>query len=359
MAYARPVPAVSSPATAYTKPAATRVRTADAETTEAATAPAVGSKAAARPQTSVTAGSVKGADVTVHRVRLGPNVREIRVAKSAGVQVGNHNRQLNRYQFRIDRPRVSLDHLLTEHPATLRAFERLVANPRSWVANYSFRHHLPTGPTAAGRGVLFTDASRPPTTRLSAHVDEHGATVVENSRGVQVGDHNRMRNDFRYKLTGQEISLGGLLRDRPDLARTLAMTIRYPGNPAVQRSFTRQFSDAYAHGGTSSLSILNQDLPGANLSVDRGVGVQIGAGNSRTDRISVDIRRLALTGWDSIASAIDKPVAQAIDGPGDVAKPAARPAARLALAIRRLAPSERRPPDPVDDPGPGISPFSL
>src|SRR5260370_33327507 len=90
-----------------------------------------------------------------------------------------------------------------------------------------------------------------------------------------------------------------MLRDRPDLARGLAMAVRHPGNPAVQRSFTRQISNVYTRGGEPSLRILNQDWPGSGLSVEQGAGVQVGTGNIRTDRVSVDIRRLALTGWDS------------------------------------------------------------
>ena len=286
-------------------------------------------------------------------------MRQITVVKSAGVQVGDHNRQLNQYRFSVDRPQVSLDHLLKERPATLRSFERLVANPHSWLANYAFRHHLPAGPAAPGRGVVFADTSRSPRTRISAGVNEHGATVVENSRGVQVGDHNRMRNDFSYKLTGQEISLGRMLRDRPDLARSLAMTVRHPGNPAVQRSFARQVANAYTRGGAPSLRILNQDLPGGNLSVQGSAGAQIGTGNIRTDRVSVDVRRMALTGWDSIAEAIDEraPAPRPIGRPGDVGRPAASRAARLALGIRQPALSARRPPDPAENPGSGISPL--
>ena len=139
------------------------------------------------------------------------------------------------------------------------------------------------------------------------------------------------------------------------------MTVRHPGNPAVQRSFTRQISGAYTHGGVPSLRTLNRDLPGGNLSVNQGVGAQIGIDNIRTDRVSVDIRGLALTGWDSmteqVAAKIDKraSAAQAIDGPGDVVRPAARPAARLALGIRRPEPPfESRPPDPGRGPGRGI-----
>src|SRR5262249_45829562 len=144
---------------------------------------------------TMTAGFVDGPSVTVHRVRLGPDVREIEVARSAGVQVGDHNRQLNNYQFRIDRPEVSLERLLEGHSATQRSFERLVANPNSWIANYAFRHHLSAGPGASGSGVLFADPTRAPTVRIGTHVDEHGTRVVD-SRGVQVGDHSFQRNDF-------------------------------------------------------------------------------------------------------------------------------------------------------------------
>ena len=252
----------------------------------------------------------------------------------------------------MNRPQVSLDHLLKRHPATLQSFEKLVANPRSWLANYAFRRHLPTGPAVPSRGVLFADTTRPPTTRISAHVDEYGATVVENSHGVQVGDHNRMRNDFSYTLTGQEISLGRMLRDRPDLARSLAMTARYPGNPAVQRSFTRQISDAYTHG-VPSLRILDQDLRGSRLSVDQGVGVQVGFDNARTDKVSVDIRRLVLTGWDSMtkrtAAEIDKrtPERQPPGGPGAGRSPAEPSGPRSAPATRPATPGpSRRTPGP-------------
>jgi hypothetical protein len=375
MVYATPVPyegpaergPAPAPAPSYVEIGADDVETAQTETAQQAwfeETPALDEpQSAMQRSTSATAtlttGVVDGPDIAVYRVRLGPDVQQIKVARSAGVQVGDHNRQLNQYRFRIDKPQVSLDRLLKEHPATLRSFGKLVANPHSWMANYAFRHHLPTRPAATGRGVLFADTTRPSTTRISTHLDEHGATVVDNSRGVQVGDHNRMRNDFSYKLTGQELSLGRMLRDRPDLVRSLAMTVRHPGNPAVQRSFTRQISDAYTHGGAPSLRILDRDLPGSRLEVDQGAGVQIGIGNTRTDRVSVDMRRLALTGWDVVEERVTAkveepaPAPQAIDGPHDVV----RPAARLALGIRQPALSGRHPPDPVENPGSGISPL--
>jgi hypothetical protein len=278
--------------------------------------------------TTISHGSVAGSGVTVHRVRVGPKVQQIRVSRSAGLQVGDHNRQLNHYRFKLDRPQVSLDDLLKGHPARLRALERLAANPRSWMANYAFRRRLPTGPTQPSSRVLFAGAAGGPTVRISARVDEYGAMVVENSRGVQVTDHGIQRNDFHYKLAGQEISLERMLRDRPDLVRGLAMTIRHPGSPAVARSFTRRLSAAYTHGSAPSLSSLNQDWPGRDLSVQQGAGVQWGTGNTRTDRVSVDVRRMALTGWEAtaerVAARIDPPATPrtSIDRPSSVPDPA-------------------------------------
>ena len=159
-------PAESSPAVADIETPVVRTRDYEAEPSiRTRLAPGIGETLAPRdrlPSGALSAASVAGPDVTVHQVRLGPNVQEIKVAQSAGVQVGNHNRQLNRYQFSLDRPQVSLDHLLEGHPAALRHFERLVANPDSWMANYAFRHHLSAGPAGPGSGVLFADTSRAP-----------------------------------------------------------------------------------------------------------------------------------------------------------------------------------------------------
>lgn len=301
---------------------------------------------------TLSAGSAEGRAVTVHRVRLGPKVQEIRVSRSAGVQVGDHNRQLNHYRFKIERPRVSLDHLLEGHPARLRSFERLVANPHSWMANYAFRRHLSAGHARPSSRVMFAGISRAPTVRISARADEYGATVVENSQGVQVTDHGIQRNDFNYKLAGQEISLERMLHDRADLARGLAMTVRHPRNPAVQRSFTRQITNVYTHGSAPSLRILNRDWPSSGLSVEQGAGVQLGTGNIRRDRVSVDIHRLALTGWDSTAERI----AAKIDEPDTVPSPAEPPVARQSQELSWPTPIRRSIQDPGDL-GPSISPF--
>jgi len=148
-------------------------------------------------------------------------------------------------------------------------------------------------------------------------MDEYGALVVDKSRGVQISDDGTQRNNFNYRMVREEISLERVLHDRPDLARGLALTVRYPGNTAVQRSFTRQLSNGYVRGSNPSLSTLSQDWLGSSLSVERAAGVQLGGSNRRTDRVDVKIGRFVMRGWDS---SVDR-IGAEIGAPASVQQP--------------------------------------
>jgi hypothetical protein len=257
--------------------------------------------------------------------------------------------------------------LFEGHPERLRSFAKLVANPHSWSANSAFRRHLSAGPTPPTSRAQFANRLHAKTVRISARVDDCGELVVENSRGIKVSDHGVQRNDFNYKLVGQEISLEPMLRDRSDLARSLAMTIRYPGSAAVQRSFTRQISNQ-ARRSEPSLTTLSQEWASRSLSVEQGAGVEVGIGNSRTDTVSVKIGRLVMTGWDSsaiqVAAEIDQqaPARPVIDPPMASPDPARRPVApAVPYRHRPATPTHDRDDlDDLDPPsihGPAIGPW--
>jgi hypothetical protein len=233
--------------------------------------------------------------VTVRRVKLGPRVRSVVISNSYGGQIGRHNRQLNDFRYRIVQPRVSVAAMLAANPALQRALARLVANPDSAIANYAFRQRLsaPVGPTG---GVRFTGMPSPSGARVSVHLDDRGEVVVDRARGLQIGNWNTQRNQFAYQVSRPELGLGSVLRDRPDLARLLAMAVKYPGNGAVRRSFTSQLADSY--GRSSSLV---RHLRGGHRSGVLGVrdvaGFQLGSAASRVDKASLHVDRLVLTGW--------------------------------------------------------------
>jgi hypothetical protein len=244
-------------------------------------------------------------------VNLGHKKVTIKVANCAGVLAGDNGRQLNRYRYKLDRPRVSLESLLEGHRDRMRALARVAANPRSWWANYAFRQKLSANQGRTNDRILFSDISRGPSTRISAHVDEYGGLVVESSRGVTTGDHITQRNHFSYRTAGQELPLEQMLHDRPDLVRTLAVAVRYPDNAAVRRTFTRQVSCEYIRGHEPSLTILNLNWasPGLLL-VEYGAGVTVGTGTTRTDRVSLKLGRVVMTGWDSPVKKIAEEIRQ-------------------------------------------------
>jgi hypothetical protein len=248
----------------------------------------------------VSAGIAERTGVTVRTVRLGPDVRRVVISKSRGVQIGDRNKQLNHFRYRVERPRVSVDRLFEGHPERLRAFARLVENPYSVMANNAFRRHLSARQARLSSRVRFAETPGPGIRRISAPVDARGALVVGRSRGVQMGDRNTQHNRFSYRAVNPELSLEQMLRGHPDLARALAMTARHPANEAAQRSFARHLAGAYGRPSEQTSRLVGAGRADSGLAVDRGAGVQYGTRNTRKDIVSVDIGRAVVTGWRSV-----------------------------------------------------------
>jgi hypothetical protein len=271
----------------------------------------VGSTSVASPRIEarfieLKVGSATGEGVTVQRIKLGPNVQHIVIDRSRAVQIGDHNRQLNHFRYDLVRPRVAVDDVFRGHPGRQRAFARLVDNPHSIIANWVFRQYL--SGSARSRGcVRFTNTSGPRMVRVAARLDERGRIVVSRSSGVQVGDRNTQHNRFSYRAVGQEFPLEPMLRDCPQLVRSLAVADRYPGNAAAQRSFTGQLTSLYTQPNRSVPGSSAQFRRAAGLIVGRGAGVQLGSGDTRVDRVAVNVRGMVLTRWTSR----DRPTMQA------------------------------------------------
>jgi len=248
-------------------------------------------------QIDVSAGHLRDdGRVMVERRTLGPDTREVVIGRAAGVQIGEHNRQFNVHSYEVVKPTVSLDHLLDGHPLRQWAFEKVVANPDSGLANHVFRMFLPDEPVFSGGRIALPEIPGRP---ISAQLGPSGKIVLDRAWGAQVGDWNTQRNRFDYSLKGPELSLSEALRDRPGLVRSLAIAVKYHDNPAVQRSFSHQLSGAYS---ASSWEIGEVCLPPANTSAVRagGVGVQAGYRNVRKDTVVIHAGRVRLTGWEQM-----------------------------------------------------------
>jgi hypothetical protein len=149
--------------------------------------------------------------------------------------------------------------------------------------------------------VRFTNTSGPRTIRVAARLDEQGRVVVTRSSGVQIGDRHIQLNRFSYRLVRHKFALEPTLRDRPQLARSLAVAAKYPGNAAAQRSFTYQLANAYKLPNKSFRDSSAQFRWATGLIVGPATGVQLGYGDSRVDRVAVTVRGMVLTGWASPA----------------------------------------------------------
>ncbi len=289
---ARPVSrVVPSPAVVTSPEVRTRRRQALAEEGYGSVLPPVRTRNA-----ELSAGSATAVGVTVQRVRVGPDVGYVVIDRSRGVQVGDGNRQLNKFSYRVEQPRVSVSDLLNGDPARLRAFERFVDNPYSAAANRAFRQRMPATAKAAGR-VRCISTSAPGTTRVRARLDERGEMVVSNSRGVQQGSRVTQRNEFGYRVVKPELSIGPMLRGDPRMARAFALAARYPGNAAVRRSLTGRIGRAQSGPARSFSPHSAQFRQATGIEVSRADAVQFGSGNIREDRIEVNLGRVVLTGW--------------------------------------------------------------
>jgi hypothetical protein len=278
----------------------------------------------------LTAGFADASGVIVKAVRLSGSVGEVRISKSAGVLVGDHTRQLNDFRYLHDRPEVSADSLLAGHPVLKWAFARLVENPGSALRNFVFRQCLPGQSPSTPGTVRFMRMSGPPQVRVSARLDQRGQIVVDRSMGVQVGDRSTQHNCFSYRVHQGQLPLGLVLQSCPDLARSLAMTIRHPENQAVQRSFTSQLIKAYGKPSQQLTEFLAGYRKAAGLAINRASGVQIGSGGRREDGVSVDARRIVLTGLEATA----RRVTPQMQGTGQDGRRVPDAADRSAVAAR-------------------------
>ena len=245
---------------------------------------------------TVTIGHPGENRVVVEKITLDSKPRDIVINRSCGVQAGEHNRQFNEYRYELGRPAGSIDKVFDGHPLRQLAFAKLAANPGSVTASFFFRQLLPDRPAYSGGRIAFTDTS-PGTARITARLDEHGAIVIKNSRGVQTGNWNTQRNKFHYHIEKPEFHLDAALRD-PDLARALAVAASDPDNPAVQRAFIHRLGNYDGSSWTNGdVHLKHSDLVPRPV---RGHGVQAGYSDRRSDTVRIEAGKVLLTGWERL-----------------------------------------------------------
>jgi hypothetical protein len=245
------------------------------------------------------AGTAKPGLVTVHSIKLGSEVRPVVIDRARAVQIGRHQKQFNDFRFQVPKATASLDRLLGGRPALQRALAGLVAKPDSGNANSSFRRLLPDRSPITYGQARFTGTLGPRITWIAARINPQGGFEVNRSQGVQIGAWDTQRNTFGFHVVKPELSLAHVLRNRPDLSRSLATALRYPGNQAVRRSLEASLAGAYSRLGGLVTQLRGQFHDRGGLFVTDGVALQLGKYNTRVDKVALDVRTVVLTGWGS------------------------------------------------------------
>ena len=246
----------------------------------------------------LTVGRPASDRVTVEEIKLDSIPRDIVIDRSRGVQIGEHNRQVNEYRYELDKPTASLDDVFKGHPVRQWAFEKLVANPDGIMPNYFFRLLLPEGPLYSGGRIGFADTG-PGKARITVRLGEQGAILVDKSWGVQVANWSTQRNKFLYTVEQPEFHLETALRD-PDVARGLAVAVKYPDSPAVQHSLIHRLEGNYDGSSWSIGDVYTKfraDIPRPVT----GDGVKLGGAGTRKDNVRIHAGKVILTGWERMA----------------------------------------------------------
>ncbi|HEX5401095.1 MAG TPA: RIP homotypic interaction motif-containing protein [Pseudonocardiaceae bacterium] len=253
------------------------------------------------------------------------------IEDSRGVQLGSFNKQENTFEFTVRDVRLVLDEEFLGYDATSGRF-----TPAS------------------------SESPAPPPGDFQMKV------VVRRSEAVQIGDHNRQRNLFRYKLTGPSLSPAEICTERQ--FNKIVDKIREGRIGSATADLTRQVRDTFEQSPdimhpTRSLGVSEPEPPSLVQDVDGG---QFGLGNKAINVTHAKIRDIdlgpLLASIDTFNERDDEPVPEPeIDEPVDepeIKDPVDEPEIEKPVIRPRWWHQPAPPPeDPEPFRGPDISPF--
>lgn len=215
------------------------------------------------------------------------------VERSRGVQVGDHNVQVNTYDLSLRKINLDLGKVL-RRPDVERALSALAADP----TNTMLRKNADQ---ALGARSFFTAQPRTVVER-GEHVSSTGApdTIFGflftcDSHGVQVGDRNRQTNTFAYYCS-TTVDARALFASSADLRRaaveSVCSTNRDPGVGAALRSAVDDAVARRVDARTFGASVTPR--PGASVFVAGRDGVSIGHHRRQVNEARVESAKAPL-----------------------------------------------------------------
>jgi len=205
--------------------------------------------------------------------------RVIELDRCAGVQIGRENDQSSAY-------RVTLPRAAFRSPQALA--ETLLSRDAPWSRDRFIHDARPDPRSVAGRGYRSSSSG--------IIEDPHGDTlvIVRDSRGVQIGNRNRQRNEFRIRISDTAVRADrvGMTRERE---RCISRLLEDPRDRTAARCLAEDLERAARTELMADLTGRVRDLVGRpEISRWSGkfrnlVGRQIGGPRNRA-RVQVDVR---------------------------------------------------------------------
>jgi hypothetical protein len=241
----------------------------------------------------------------------------ILIERSSGVQVGRDNEQFSAY--RVTLPQASFE-------SAQALAETLLSSDAPWSRDAFSNDARPDLSTVTGQG---------PRSSASGIIEgPQGNTlvIVRDSRGVQIGDRNVQRNEFRIRISDAAVRADtvGMTRERQECiarlrdnpgdqaaARRLAADLGQAARTELAVDLTAQVTEIAGSPQTHRSSGQFRDLAG------RQVG---GPGNQASVRVDVSVAKFdthALEGhFREIAARLPRPQAPGRSEPGTPPSPA-------------------------------------
>jgi hypothetical protein len=245
--------------------------------------------------------SVQAARQPPNEPTSGPSVELVGVR---GAQIGDHNRQINRFVVRSDRLDLDFGAVL-RRPGVVAAVDRLRADP----ADRALRDDVVRALAATG---WFIDASPLVITAgepALGFLERILLFVVPPAQAVQVGDHGTQHNTFSYVVTDAP-DAARMLASRPGLARELADHVCPPGDAGrtcppggtpvapdrLERALLAELEHLPVRWSDDRARAVQHETPvgPGPLRVENADGVTIGQENSINVEHIVDIGAVAL-----------------------------------------------------------------
>lgn len=220
------------------------------------------------------------------------------VDRCQGVQVGDHNVQVNSYEFDVRRVDVELDRVLVRRDVRA-ALSRLAADPENATLRARADDVLGAGPLFAHHPQVRTRVK--PVVARTGSTGLWNAVVVRDSQGVQISENAWQENLFVY-VTTAELDGRQLLRDSPELRESLIASCcgqeATGGDASVRESLKLAIEDAVSHSGVvRDRGVQVEPSPRCTVVIQDAQGVSVGRSHQQSS-VKVDVRPTAVSDPD-------------------------------------------------------------